>query len=231
MYLSIDKRNGSVMEITSYRKPGGKYPLQDKVYIGKMDKDGVFVPNKFFFERSKKEELQAEVSRLQGELDDMEKGEKKQKKEVKALTKVVTYVSGKKKAGLTHALNHISTVEGFVAALYALFGDKKADQILSLSYYVLVTKNEALDDFWDFDMSHVHPCGREIGSSESSAILASITEEHVNEFFKILRKANPTRSKEDHFCAFGVTAFASFSNDLSGAAVCLLQGVQGQYPG
>ena len=215
MYLHTDKRSRLVMEITSYRVPGGKYPLQKKIYIGKVDEDGVFVPNKFFIERSKKEELQGEVARLQGELDDLAKGEKKHKKEVKALTKVVTSVSGKKKAGLTHALQHIATVEGFVAALYALFGDKKADQILSLSYYVLVTKNEALDDFWDFDLSHVHPCGSEISSSESSAILASITEEHVNEFYKIIRKANPTRSKEEHFCAFDGTAFASFSNDLS----------------
>ncbi|HKM07031.1 MAG TPA: transposase [Sphaerochaeta sp.] len=215
MYLHTDKRSGLVMEITSYRVPGGKYPLQDKVYIGRVDENGVFVPNKFFIERSKKEELQGEVSRLQEELDAMGKGEKKQSKEVKALTKVVTSVSGKKKAGLTYALHHIATVEGFVAALYALFGDKKADLILSLSYYVLVTKNEALDDFWDFDLSHVHPCGRDISSSESSAILASITEEHVNEFFKILRKANPTRSKEDHFCAFDGTAFSSYSNDLS----------------
>jgi len=215
MFKSIDKRNGAVMEITSYRVPGEKQPRQSKVYIGKLDKDGVFVPNKLFIERSKKEEFQAEVERLQGELDDMAKGEKKHKKEMKTLTKVITSVSGKKKTGLTYALQHISTVEGFVSALFALFGEKKADQILSLSYYVLVTKNEALDDFWDFDMSHVHPCGREISSSESSAILASITEEHVNEFFKILRKANPTRSKEDHFCAFDGTAFSSYSNDLS----------------
>jgi transposase len=215
MFKSIDKRNGAVMEITSYRVPGEKQPRQSKVYIGKLDKDGVFVPNKLFIERSKKEEFQAEVERLQGELDDMAKGEKKHKKEMKTLTKVITSVSGKKKTGLTYALQHISTVEGFVSALFALFGEKKADQILSLSYYVLVTKNEALDDFWDFDMSHVHPCGREISSSESSAILASITEEYVNEFFKILRKANPTRSKEDHFCAFDGTAFSSYSNDLS----------------
>lgn len=115
MYLHTDKRSGLVMEITSYRVPGGKYPLQKKVYIGKVDEDGVFVPNKFFIERSKKEELQGEVTRLQQELDDLAKGEKKHKKEVKALTKVVTSVSGKKKAGLTHALHHIASAEGFVA--------------------------------------------------------------------------------------------------------------------
>ncbi|HKM06556.1 MAG TPA: hypothetical protein VJ869_06160 [Sphaerochaeta sp.] len=187
MYLHTDKRSTLVMEITSYRVPCGKYPLQDKVYIGRMDENGVFVPNKFFIERSKKEDLEAEVSRLQGELDDLAKGNKKQSKEVKALTEVVTSVSGKKKSGLTHALHHTATTEGFVAALYTLFGDKKADLILSLSSYVLVTKNEVLDDFWDFDLSHVPPCGRDISSSESSAILASITEEHVNEFFKWLR--------------------------------------------
>ena len=40
MYISIDKRNNAVMEITSYRVPGGKYPLQHKVYIGKMNDQG-----------------------------------------------------------------------------------------------------------------------------------------------------------------------------------------------
>jgi len=74
MYISIDKRNGSVMEITGYRVPGEKHPKQDKVYIGKMNDQGEFVPNKLFIERSKKEELQAEVGKLQKELDDMKKG-------------------------------------------------------------------------------------------------------------------------------------------------------------
>jgi aryl-alcohol dehydrogenase-like predicted oxidoreductase len=66
-----------------------------------MNEDGVFVPNKFYLER-------------------------KQKKEVQALTEVVTSVSGKKKAGLTYALDHIAASEGFAAALTARFGDKMA---------------------------------------------------------------------------------------------------------
>ena len=215
MYISIDKRNNTVMEITSYRVPGGKYPLQHKVYIGKMNDQGEFVPNKLFIERSKKEEFQAEVKKLQKELDGMKKGIKKQKKEVKALTSVVSSVSGKKKTGLTHALGHIATTEGFVSALFDLFGEKLANQILSLSFYVLVTKNEALDDFCYFDASHEHPYGSDISSSESSAILASITAEHVQEFFKAIRHAGPSRSKEEHFCAVDGSAFSSYSNDLS----------------
>ena len=205
MYISIDKRNGSVMEITGYRVPGEKNPKQHKVYIGKMNEQGEFVPNKLFIERSKKEELQVEVGKLQEELDDMKKGIKKQKKEVKALSTVISSVSGKKKTGLTHVLGHIATTEGFVSALFALFGEKLANQILSLSYYVLVTKNEALDDFCYFDASHEHPYGADISSSESSAILASIKAEHVQEFFKAIRNAGPSRSKEDHFCAFDGT--------------------------
>ena len=215
MYISIDKRNGSVMEITGYRVPGEKHPKQDKVYIGKMNDQGEFVPNKLFIERSKKEELQVEVGKLQEELDDMKKGIKKQKKEVKALSTVISSVSGKKKTGLTHALGHIATTEGFVSALFALFGEKLANQILSLSFYVLATKNEALDDFCYFDASHVHPYGSDISSSESSAILASIKAEHVHEFFKAIRNAGSSRSKEEHFCAFDGTAFSSYSNDLS----------------
>jgi transposase len=215
MFRSIDKRNGAVMEITAYRVSGEKQPRQSKVYIGKMNEQGVFVPNKLFIERSKKEELKAEVAKLQEELDALKKGEKKQKNEVEALTAVVSAVSGKKKTGLTHALGHIATAEGFVPALVDLFGEKPASQILSLSYYVLATKNEALDDFSYFDASHVHPYGFDISSSESSAILASITAEHVNGFFKAIRDAGPTRSKEDHFCAFDGTAFSSYSNDLS----------------
>ena len=215
MYIRIDKRNNAVIEITSYRVPGGKYPLQHRVYIGKMNDQGEFIPNKLFIERSKKEEFQTEVKKLQKELDDMEKGQKKQKKEVKDLTTVISSVSGKKKTGLTYALGHIATTEGFVSALFDLFGEKLANQILSLSFYVLATKNEALDDFCYFNASHEHPYGSDISSSESSAILASITAEHVQEFFKAIRQAGPSRSKEEHFCAFDGSAFSSYSNDLS----------------
>ncbi len=73
MYIHIDKRNGAVMEITSYRVPGGKYPKQHTVYIGKMDENGTFVPNRFFIERSRKEELQAEVEKLQAEVEKLQK--------------------------------------------------------------------------------------------------------------------------------------------------------------
>jgi len=215
MYTSIDKRNGAVMEISSYRVPGGKYPLQKKAYIGKLDKDGKFIPNKFYLERTKKEELQAELEKVQKELDEKSKGEERQEKQVKALTKVVSSVSGKKKTGLTYALDHIATVEGFVSALYAVFGEKLAEKILSLSYYVLVTKNGALDDFSFFDLSHVHPCGSDISSSESSAILASVHAEQVNGFFKAIRKTGPSRGGGDHFCAFDGTAFSSYSDEMS----------------
>lgn len=117
MYINIDKRNGAVAEVTSYREPGCKYPKQRKVYIGKMDEQGAFVPNKFFIERSRKEELQAEVEKLQKELDGMDRGIRKQQKEMQTLSSVVCSVSGKKKAGLTHALGHIAETEGFVQAL------------------------------------------------------------------------------------------------------------------
>lgn len=215
MYINIDKRNGAVAEVTSYREPGCKYPKQRKVYIGKMDEQGAFVPNKFFIERSRKEELQAEVEKLQKELDGMDRGIRKQQKEMQALSSVVCSVSGKKKAGLTHALGHIAGTEGFVQALQGVFGGDSAKKILSLSYYVLATRNEALDDFCYFDASHEHPYGSDIGSSESSAVLASIKPEHVNGFFKAIRDAGPSRSKEDHFCAIDGTAFSSYSNNLS----------------
>lgn len=205
MYINIDKRNGSVIEITAYRVPGKKHPKQDRVCIGKMDKDGKFIPNKFYIERTKKEELESKVAELQAQLDSTSKEAKKKGKEPGALSTVVSSVSGKKKTGLMYALDHIATNEGFDTALLAQFGEKLAKKILSLSYYVLATKNEALDDFSFFDMSHVHPCGSDISSSESSAILASVQAEHVNGFFNAIRKTGHSRGKEDHFCAFDGT--------------------------
>ncbi len=215
MFPYTDKKTGAVFEITAYRVSGEKNPKQHKVCIGKRDKDGKFIPNKFYIERTKKEELESKVAELQAQLDSTSKEAKKNDKEVKALSTVISSVSGKKKTGLTYALDHIATVEGFVSALYAVFGEKLANKILSLSYYVLVTKNGALDDFSFFDMSHVHPCGSDISSSESSAILASIQAEHVNGFFKAIRKTGPSRGGEDHFCAFDGSAFSSYSDDLS----------------
>jgi len=74
MFIYTDKKNGTVLEITAYRVPGVKNPKQKKVCIGKMNEDGVFVPNKFYLERTKKEELQTELEKLQKELDEMKKG-------------------------------------------------------------------------------------------------------------------------------------------------------------
>lgn len=215
MFINIDKRNGAVAEVTSYREPGCKYPKQRKMYIGKMDEQGKFVPNKFFIERSKKEELQAELEKLQKELDDKNQGIKKQEKEVQALSSVVCSVSGKKKAGLTHTLEHLAEKEGFVQSLQDVFGEDLAKKILSLSFYILATKNDALDDFSYFDMSHRHPYGHDISGSESSAILASIQAEHVHEFFKAIRKPGTSARGHEYFCAFDGTAFSSYAGGLS----------------
>ncbi len=215
MFLYTDKRNGIVLEITAYRVPGQKNPKQQKVCIGKMDSEGVFQPNKYFIERTKKEELEAEMKNLQNKLAGSTKESKKKAKEVETLTAVVSSVSGKKKAGLTYALEHIAVGEGFTPALFSLFGEKAANQILSLAYYVLATKNDALDDFTYFDVSHRHPYGEDISSSDSSSLLASITAEQVNGFFKAIRKTVPNRTKEDYFCAFDGTAYSSYSKGLS----------------
>lgn len=215
MYINIDKRNGAVSEVTSYREPGCSYPKQKRVYIGKMDDQDTFIPNALFIERSKKEELQAEVEKLQKELTGKNQGMKKQKNEVADLTSVVSSVSGKKKAGLTHALDHLAASEGFTEALESVFGGILAKKILSLSFYILATKNAALDDFSYFDVSHEHPYGQDISSSESSAILAAIQSEHVHEFFKAIRKKGNAGRGKDYFCAFDGTAFSSHSNGLS----------------
>jgi len=215
MFLYTDKRNGIVLEITAYRVPGQKNPKQKKVCIGKMDSEGVFQPNRYFIERTKKEELETEVKNLQSKLAGSTKETRKKAKEVETLNAVVSSVSGKKKAGLTYALGQIASQEGFIPALLSLFGEKAANQILSLSYYVLATKNDALDDFNYFDVSHMHPYGEDISSSESSSLLACITAEQVNEFFKAIRKTVPTRTKEDYFCAFDGTSFSSYSKGLS----------------
>jgi len=147
----------------------------------------VFQPNRYFIERTKKEELETEVKNLQSKLAESTRETKKKAKEVETLNAVVSSVSGKKKAGLTYALGQIASQEGFIPALRSLFGEKAANQILSLSYYVLATKNDALDDFNYFDSSYVHPYGENISSSQSSSLLACITAEQVNEFFKAIR--------------------------------------------
>ena len=77
MFINVDKRNGIVMEITGYRVPGQKNPKQKKVCIGKMDSEGVFQPNKYFIERTKKEELETEVKNLQSKLAGSTKETKK----------------------------------------------------------------------------------------------------------------------------------------------------------
>jgi hypothetical protein len=68
MFISVDKRNGGVMEITAYRVSGEKYPKQIRVYIGKIGLDGEFKPNRLFIDRTKVEELDAEIKKIQESL-------------------------------------------------------------------------------------------------------------------------------------------------------------------
>ena len=90
MFLYTDKRNGIVLEITAYRVPGQKNPKQKKVCIGKMDSEGVFQPNRYFIERTKKEELESEMKNLQSKLAGSTKETKKKAKEVETLNAVVS---------------------------------------------------------------------------------------------------------------------------------------------
>jgi len=215
MFIHVDKRNGTVMEITGYRVPGRPNPKQHKVCVGKMDANGVFMPNRFFIERTKVEELQMRIQELEEEVRGTRKENKSIQKEAKELTEVVTSVSGKRKAGLTYALDAISATEGFDTALKHVFGDIVAKQILSLAYYLISSRCGALDDFCYYDLASIHPYGKNISSPESSNILAAIKPEAINNFFKEIREVHPFPAGKDCFCAFDGTAFSSYSKDLS----------------
>lgn len=216
MYLYTEK-SGCVMEITSYRVPGEKNPRSRRKCIGKRLEDGTFVPNAYYEERTKKELAEKKVSELESAL---RKYLGEEAKEVSHERKISEAVSTRKKNGSTYALEQIAGKTGMTEALKETFGQDKCMEILSVVMYMILTGCDSMDEFSYFDMSHVHPCGKDISSSESSRLFSSVTETEITKFFRNMdERQSHTGPKGNGYYSFDSTAISSFSENLDAVEV------------
>lgn len=203
MYRTVDPRNGTVMEVESYREKGCKYPKRRQTCIGKMV-DGRFMPNQHYIDREEKKELGEKVKELEKELAF-------RTRENKELSKAAGDASSRRKEGLTYVLNGLAEEEGILEAAGKTFGDA-APLVLSLCYYMISSQAGAMDDFTYYARTSSHPYGDDVSPAAISNLLKSITEEKTIEFFRCLSEGK--RKGRDSFVAFDGTTISSYSGEL-----------------
>lgn len=215
MFIFVDKNN-CVFERTSYRVPGEKHPRARKVCIGKREADGTFVGNRYYNERCAREIAEEKISELENKVKEFQAKDNKKyipAERTKEIAKEV--VSSRKKAGLTYAIESIADKIGINASLKKQFGDEKANIILSLIQYMIVSKSAAMDDFTFFDADHTHTLGNTISSPTISRLFTSIKEEDITKFFKYLNTEAPKeKKKRPYYSSFDSTAFGSYSEEI-----------------
>jgi len=150
-------------------------------YIGKLGRDGEFIPN-------------AKYSVRQNE--PVDKGDT-----VPALTPARrTYF------GATHLLDEISRFTGIEEDLRICFPDDYK-MLMSLAYYLVLESDSPMYRFdrWSFD--HWHPYGEAISSQRISELLRDIPEQAKLEFFK----RQGLRRQEKEYLAYDTTSVSSYS--------------------
>jgi transposase len=83
-------------------------------------------------------------------------------------------------------------------------------QILSLSYYLVLEDRNPMSRFPKWALTHIHPYNKELSSQRSSEILGSITEDAKLKFFI----AQGKRRVEKEFLVYDTTSISSYSTSL-----------------
>ena len=153
-------------------------------YIGKYDGE-TFTPNKTFYR------LQAEY---QQSITSPKTGP------------VPTDICIRKFYGSTYLLDQICSKTGIAADLGRCFGSM-ASQIMSIAYYLVLEEGQPLYRFHKWDITHMHPYGKDIPSQRSSELFGFITEDAKMSYFRCQAK----RHGINEYLAFDTTSISSYS--------------------
>jgi hypothetical protein len=180
-YMQVIKGVSYVYEDYPYWDKEKKQNRHKRNYIGKLGKDGEFIPNKNYLAR------QSAV-------------------EWKDSDASSTATARRRYFGATHLLDEISKVSGIQDDLRACFPTTYKIW-MSLAYYLVLESDSPLYRFhrWAFD--HSHPWGDEIASQRISELLRDVSEGAKLEFFK--RQAR--RRLEKEYLAYDTTSVSSYS--------------------
>lgn len=111
--------------------------------------------------------------------------------------------------GATWLLDKIGEKLGLADDLRTCFPDD-CRRLLSIAYFLILCDNRALMYFKYWSDNHVHPCGEEISSQDSSRLFASITEKGIRNFARLQGK----RRLEKEYWAYDSTSISSYSEML-----------------
>lgn len=111
--------------------------------------------------------------------------------------------------GATWLLDQIGEKLGLVNDLRSCFPDNYR-RLLSIVYFLILGDNRAMMYFNYWSANHVHPCGEDISSQDSSRLFASISEENIRDFARLQGK----RRLEKEYWAYDSTSISSYSETL-----------------
>lgn len=172
------------------------YPYWDAVkkqmrhkreYIGKLDTNGQFVPNKAYAARQEVEKLAKQGDATKEELP-----------------------AARNYYGATYLLDAIGDSAGIIADLKACFPNDYL-KLLSLAYYLILESESPMYRFSKWAHNHRHPLGTDLPSQRISELFASISEDAKMAFFKKQSK----RRLEKEYLAYDTTSISSYSEFIA----------------
>ena len=179
--IQIIKGVSYVYEDHPYWDKATKQNRHNREYIGKLGKDGEFIPNKNYLVRQNEAAVEGNAA---------------------------TPISYCRRSyfGATHLLDEISRITGIQEDLRACFPNDYT-LWMSLAYYLVLESDSPMYRFprWAFD--HRHPCGVEIPSQRISDLLRDMPERAKLEFFK----RQSRRRQEKEYLVYDTTSVSSYS--------------------
>jgi transposase len=111
--------------------------------------------------------------------------------------------------GATYLLNEISESTGVAEDLRACFPEAWKE-MLSITYYLILEDSNPLYRFEKWGQIHHHPYGRPISSPRSSNFFSAITDQQIQQFFRLQGRRRIT----EEYWAYDSTSISSYSETL-----------------
>ena len=114
-----------------------------------------------------------------------------------------------KKYGSFHVFNTIVEDLGVDKVLEEIFPNNHKE-ILSFSYFRILSQERGLYKFDVFDENYYHPCGHNITSQDSSNLISDIKEIEIKNFLSYMKKF----IEEGECIAYDITSITSYSKNI-----------------
>ena len=150
------------------------------------------------------------IGRVNPETGEIVPTDGRMKKEKLAIKPAKTIAQGTRKFfGATYLLDAIGAKLGLTDDLRQCFPETYK-QLLSLAYYLILEDKNPLYRFEKWGHLHKHPYGKDISSQYSSELFMGITEDVIQQFFRLQGK----RRAEQEYWAYDITSISSYSETL-----------------